>query len=219
VRHAQSPHQCRCTIPGHIRRSLLWRDHPTIFGNTTLFFAFTLCFIQPAWPQNLETQIESDLGPIEAKVIKWRRDIHQHPELGNREARTAALVAKHLRDLGMEVQTEVAHTGVVGTLRGGKPGPTIALRADMDALPVTEQTDVPFASTVRTTYNGEEVGVMHACGHDTHTAMLMGAAEVLAKNKKNLAGTVKESRQNKILEWILSLTPRFSILCVCRIQM
>ncbi|MCC5825611.1 amidohydrolase [Alkalimonas sp.] len=127
---------------------------------------------------------------LEQKVIAWRRDIHQHPELSNREFRTAALVAAHLRELGMEVQTEIAHTGVVGVLRGGKPGPVIALRADMDALPVTEQTDVPFRSTVIGEYRGNEVGVMHACGHDLHVAMLMGAAEYLAEHRQQLAGTV-----------------------------
>ncbi|MGM0633018.1 MAG: M20/M25/M40 family metallo-hydrolase, partial [Pseudomonadota bacterium] len=110
-------------------------------------------------------------------VVDWRRDIHEHPELGNREFRTAGIVADHLRELGMEVHTEIAHTGVVGILRGGQPGRTVALRADMDALPVTEQVDLPFASEVTTMYNGQEVGVMHACGHDNHVAILMGAAE------------------------------------------
>jgi amidohydrolase len=125
------------------------------------------------------------------KVVTWRRDIHQHPELGNREFRTAKLVADHLRSLGIEVQTEVAHTGVVGVLRGGKPGPVVALRADMDGLPVSEQVDLPFKSTVRTQYNGQEVGVMHACGHDNHVAIMMGTAEVLASMKADLPGTVK----------------------------
>jgi len=125
------------------------------------------------------------------KVIAWRRDVHQNPELGNREVRTAKLVADHLRSLGLEVKTGVAHTGVVGLLRGGKPGPVIALRADMDALPVTEQVSLPFASKARAKYNGQEVGVMHACGHDNHVAILMGVAEVLAGMKAELAGTVK----------------------------
>jgi hypothetical protein len=107
------------------------------------------------------------------QVIKWRRDFHAHPELSNREKRTAQIVAEHLRALGMEVRTGIAHTGVVGLLRGASPGKTVALRADMDALPVTEQTDVPFKSTVTTQFRGENVGVMHACGHDAHTAMLM----------------------------------------------
>ncbi|WP_133511454.1 amidohydrolase [Candidatus Thiosymbion oneisti] len=136
--------------------------------------------------------LEAAFAAVEPKVIEWRRDIHQHPELSNREFRTAKKVADHLRGLGFdEVRTGIAHTGVVGTLKGAKPGPVIALRADMDALPVREQTGLPFASTVRDEYNGEEVPVMHACGHDTHVAMLMGAAEVLATNRERLAGTVK----------------------------
>jgi amidohydrolase len=128
---------------------------------------------------------------LEPKVIEWRRDIHQNPELGNREFRTAKLVADHLRGLGLEVQTGVAHTGVVAVLRGAKPGPVVALRADMDALPVTEEVNVHFASKVRTQWAGKETGVMHACGHDTHVAILMGVAEVLAAMKPQLAGTVK----------------------------
>lgn len=127
---------------------------------------------------------------LEQQVITWRRDLHQHPELSNREFRTSRVVTEHLQALGMEVQTEVAHTGVVGILEGGKPGPLIALRADMDALPVTEQTDVAFRSTAVGEYRGEEVGVMHACGHDLHVAMLMGAAEYLAEHKADIAGTV-----------------------------
>src|SRR6185437_771901 len=139
----------------------------------------------------LDAEIDRRATQIQAKVVAWRRDIHEHPELSNRETRTADLVAQHLRSLGLEVRTGVAHTGVVGVLRGGKPGPVVALRADMDALPVTEEVDVPFASKVRTTYNGQDVGVMHACGHDTHTAMLMGVAEVLAGMRADLPGTVK----------------------------
>ena len=127
---------------------------------------------------------------LEQKVIEWRRDLHQHPELSNREFRTAKVVAEHLEALGLEVQTGVAHTGVVGLLKGAKPGPTIALRADMDALPVTELTDVPFASKAVSEYRGKEVGVMHACGHDLHVAMLMGAAEQLAAMRDQLAGNV-----------------------------
>jgi len=127
---------------------------------------------------------------IETKVIGWRHHIHQNPELSNREFETGEYIAAHLKKLGMEVQTGVAHTGVVGILRGDKPGGVIALRADIDALPVVEETDVPFASKVRTTYLGKEVGVMHACGHDTHVAMLMGAAEVLTKRKADIKGTV-----------------------------
>jgi amidohydrolase len=127
---------------------------------------------------------------IGSKVVTWRRDIHEHPELGNRETRTAKIVADHLRSLGIEVRAGVAHTGVVGVLRGGKPGKVVALRADMDGLPVTEQVSVPFASKVKATYNGQEVGVMHACGHDTHVAILMGVAEILAGMKDQLPGTV-----------------------------
>ena len=127
---------------------------------------------------------------IEPRLIEWRRDIHQHPELGNREFRTAALVAKHLESLGLEVHREIAHTGVAAVLRGGKPGPTVALRADMDALPVTERTDVPFRSTVTTEYRGQTTGVMHACGHDAHTAILMATAEILSQRRDELPGTV-----------------------------
>ena len=144
-----------------------------------------------AQASKLGAQVDRLASQVQGKVLAWRRDIHQHPELSNRESRTAELVANHLRSLGMEVRTGVAHTGVVGVLRGGKPGPVVALRADMDALPVTEEVDLPFASKVRTTYNGQDVGVMHACGHDTHTAMLMGAAEVLAGMRADLPGTVK----------------------------
>lgn len=125
------------------------------------------------------------------KVVAWRRDIHEHPELSNREFRTAKLVADHLTALGLEVKTGVAHTGVVGLLRGGKPGPCVAIRADMDALPVVEQTGLPFASKAKGEYNGQEVGIMHACGHDVHTSVLMGAAEVLAGVRKDLPGSVK----------------------------
>lgn len=124
-------------------------------------------------------------------IIKLREHIHQFPELGNREVKTAALVAEHLTALGIEVTTGVAHTGVVGILRGGKPGPVVAIRADMDALPVTEETSFPFKSTVRTTYLDNEVGVMHACGHDIHTAVQLGVASVLADMKDELTGTVK----------------------------
>ncbi len=139
----------------------------------------------------LRPEIDKQASAIEDKVIEWRRDIHQNPELGNNEIRTAKMVADHLRALGIEVQEGVAVTGVVGILKGGKPGPTVALRADMDALPVTERVDLPFKSNVTATYNGQETGVMHACGHDTHVAILMGVAEVLAGMKNELQGTVK----------------------------
>ena len=137
-----------------------------------------------------EAPLDATIAATMPKVIEWRRDFHQHPELGNRETRTSKIVAEHLKSLGLEVRTGVAHTGVVGVLHGGQPGPVVALRADMDALPVTERVDVPFKSTVTTEYRGEKVGVMHACGHDGHTAMLMGAAQVLAGMKKELPGTV-----------------------------
>nr|WP_255775433.1 amidohydrolase [Microbulbifer sediminum] len=133
---------------------------------------------------------EQQLKNTEDKVIEWRRHLHQNPELGNREFETAKYIQQHLEQLGLEVETGIAHTGVVGLLKGGRPGPTVALRADMDALPVTEQVDLPFASKVKTQFNGEEVGVMHACGHDTHVAMLMGAAEVLAGMRDELQGNV-----------------------------
>ena len=141
---------------------------------------------------SLTAQIDSAAQALQAQVVDWRRDFHQHPELGNREFRTSAIVAAHLRKLGFdEVRTEVAHTGVVGLLKGGLPGPVVALRADMDALPVAEEVDLPFASKVRTDWNGEQVGVMHACGHDAHTAILMGVAEVLAGLRAGLRGSVK----------------------------
>jgi len=154
-----------------------------------------ISFSAVSWAQfsggSLQNEIERLAKEVEPKVIEWRRDIHRNPELGNREFRTSKLVAEHLRSLGMEVKTNIAHTGVVGILRGQKDTPVVALRADMDALPVTELVDVPFASKVKTTFMGQEVGVMHACGHDAHTAGLMGVAVVLAKLKDKLPGTVK----------------------------
>ena len=135
--------------------------------------------------------LSSDYEAIDGKVINWRRDIHQNPELGNREFKTAEKIANHLRSLGIEVQTGVAYTGVVGVLKGDLPGKVVGLRADIDALPVMERNDLPFKSTVTSEFMGEKVGVMHACGHDTHTAILMGVAEVLAKNKDKIRGTVK----------------------------
>lgn len=127
---------------------------------------------------------------LQPKTVAWRRDIHEHPELGNREVRTSKLVADHLRSLGLEVRTGVAHTGVIGILRGGKPGGVVALRADMDALPVAEKTGLPFASKVTMEYNGQVVPVTHACGHDAHTAILMATAELLASMKDQIQGTV-----------------------------
>jgi len=135
--------------------------------------------------------LEKDYTAIENKVIEWRHDIHQNPELGNREFKTAEKIANHLKSLGIEVQTGVAHTGVVGLLKGDKPGQVVGLRADIDALPVTERNDLPYKSTITSEFLGEKVGVMHACGHDTHTAILMGVAEVLSKNKDKINGTVK----------------------------
>jgi len=159
-----------------------------------LFLVAGLILAGPAAAQqdgsHLADEIERLVAEVNPRVVEWRRDIHANPELGNREFRTAAKVAEHLRSLGIEVRTEVAHTGVVGVLRGGRTGPTVALRADMDALPVEEQVELPFASKVRTEYNGQDVGVMHACGHDNHVAILMGAAEVLASVRDDLPGTV-----------------------------
>ena len=137
-----------------------------------------------------DARVVAALEKVLPRVVAWRRDIHQHPELGNREFRTSKLVEEHLRSLGIEVR-KMAHTGVVGVLRGARPGPCVALRADMDALPVTEEVDVPFKSTVRTQWSGMDCGVMHACGHDAHTAILMGVAEILAGMRGEIAGSVK----------------------------
>jgi amidohydrolase len=161
---------------------------------STFSLALLLAVPAPLRSQAAAARLTSDADRraalVEAKVIAWRRDFHEHPELSNRETRTAGIVAAHLKKLGIETRTGVAHTGVIGVLKGGRPGPVVALRADMDALPVSEQVKVPFASKVRTTYNGQEVGVMHACGHDAHTAMLMGVAEVLSGMRAELPGTV-----------------------------
>jgi len=150
-----------------------------------------LALMLVTFPASSQASLETLFSDIEPAVIEWRRDFHQNPELSNREFRTAGIVADHLRSLGMEVETEVAHTGVVGILKGGHPGPMVALRADMDALPVKERVDLPFKSEVVSVYRGEEVPVMHACGHDTHVAMLMGAAEILAGMREDLHGSVK----------------------------
>lgn len=158
-----------------------------------ILFASISLFSVIASAQNtaLKSKIDTKAASLESKVISWRRDFHQNPELGNREFKTAEKIAAHLRSLGIEVQTGVAKTGVVGILRGSKPGPVIALRADIDALPVKERVAIPFASKVEGEYNGKTVPVMHACGHDTHTAILMGTAEILASIKSELKGTVK----------------------------
>ena len=155
--------------------------------------AFLLLFTASlSHAQDSKSGLDVAFANVEPKVIAWRHDIHQNPELSNREFRTAGIVADHMRNLGFDrVETGIAHTGVVGTLVGGKPGPVVALRADMDALPVLDQTDSAFASTARGMYNGQDVPVMHACGHDTHVAMLMGAAEVLAKHRDQISGTIK----------------------------
>ncbi|MEQ8577306.1 MAG: amidohydrolase [Balneola sp.] len=144
-----------------------------------------------AQSSDLKEMIDKRADELEEQVIEWRRYFHENPELSNREFNTAEKIAEHLESLGMEVQTEIAHTGVVGILKGGKPGPVVGLRADIDALPVIERTDVPFKSTVMGEYQGNEVGVMHACGHDTHIAILMGVAQILTEMKDDLKGTVK----------------------------
>lgn len=157
----------------------------------TFILLFAACAAHAQVNAKLQAKVDRMAKAIEPKVVDWRRHFHQHPELSNREFKTAEKVAGHLRSLGIEVTTGVAHTGVVGILKGGKPGPVIALRADMDALPVTERNDLPFRSEVTATFNGVETGVMHACGHDAHVAILMGVAEVLSQNKADLRGTVK----------------------------
>jgi len=175
----------------HALETLMRRQLPLLSLCATLAASHVHAQTITADPR-LSAEIDKRTAAILPKVVAWRHDIHQHPELGYQEKRTGALVAAHLRSLGLVVQENVGGIGgVVGILKGGKPGPTVALRADMDALPVTEQVDLPFKSTVRTTYNGQDVGVMHACGHDTHVAMLMGTAEVLTGLKAELPGTVK----------------------------
>ena len=159
-----------------------------------LFVILLVIITQTTFAQvnpKLQTKLDQQAKDMEAKVIEWRRHLHANPELSNRETKTAAYVAEHLKSLGLKVQTGVAVTGVVALLETGKPGPVIALRADMDALPVTERNSLPFASKVKTTFNNQETGVMHACGHDTHVAMLMGVAEILSKNKSELKGAIK----------------------------
>ena len=154
----------------------------------TLFNLLLFLFISIAFSQN---NLEKQYIEIERKVIEWRRDFHQNPELSNREFKTSEKIAKHLKSLGLEVQTHVAHTGVVAILKGNSSGKVVALRADIDALPVTERNDLPFKSIVETEFLGTKTGVAHACGHDAHTAILMGVAEILSKNKDKINGTVK----------------------------
>lgn len=150
----------------------------------------SLAIVASADQPALEAQVRERSAAVESKLIAWRRDLHQHPELGDQETRTPALVAEHLRTLGLEVRTGVARTGVVGILKGARPGRCVALRADMDALPVKEPAGLPFASTAKGMYDGKEVDLMHACGHDAHTSMLVAAAEVLTGMKADLPGTI-----------------------------
>ena len=156
----------------------------------TLFIALLFTSLVFSSTERLEGKLDRNLDSLMKKVVAWRHDLHQFPELSNREFRTAEKVTKHLQNLGLEVTTGIAHTGVVAILEGGKPGPLVALRADMDGLPVVEMTGLPFASKERDDYNGQEVGVMHACGHDAHVAILMGVAEFLASVRDDLSGSV-----------------------------
>ena len=153
----------------------------------SVFFLLLLSSFATA---DLKQELDEQLDPLMSKVIAWRHNLHQNPELSNREYKTSKKVATHLRSLGIKVETKIAYTGVVGLIEGGLPGPTIALRADMDALPVEEKTGLPFASKEKATYLGQNVGVMHACGHDAHVAILMGVAEFLAKNKADIKGNI-----------------------------
>lgn len=154
----------------------------------TLFLILSV--VNTGFAKDMSNDINIATAKIMPKIIEWRRHLHQHPELSNRETKTAKYVEDHLRKLGLEVKTGVAKTGVVGILKGSQPGPTIALRADMDGLPVTERNSLPFASKEKSEYNGQTVGVMHACGHDTHVAMLMGTAEILVGMKDKVRGTI-----------------------------
>ena len=151
----------------------------------------SLTSLQALAQTDASSTINTKADALQSQIVAWRRDFHEHPELGNHEVRTSGIIAKHLQSLGIQVQTGIATTGVVGILKGDKPGPVVALRADMDGLPVVERTPVPFASKVKTTYNGQEVGVMHACGHDSHMAILMAVAQILSTMKSELHGTVK----------------------------
>lgn len=156
----------------------------------TLSVFVLLCLGISAFPLDMSRDIDAATARLMPRIIEWRRHLHQYPELGNREVKTAKYVEEHLRKLGLEVRTGVAKTGVVGILKGSQPGPVVGLRADMDGLPVTERNSLPYASKETAEYNGQRVGVMHACGHDTHVAMLMGAAEILAGMKDRIKGTV-----------------------------
>jgi amidohydrolase len=158
--------------------------------HTTLIAALLLAVPFETFAADATSQAPAIAQKLAPEITAWRRDLHQHPELSNREVRTSKIVATELRKLGYEVRTGIAHTGVTGVLKGGKPGPKLAIRADMDALPVTEEVDLPFASKAKGEYNGKTVGVMHACGHDAHTAMTLGIAEALSKMKDDLHGEV-----------------------------
>ncbi|MBT5290193.1 MAG: amidohydrolase, partial [Flavobacterium sp.] len=157
----------------------------------TIILSLSLFITGISFGQKNDKKIKMLSDQVEQKVIEWRRHVHQNPELSNREFKTAKYIESHLRALGMTVQTGVAKTGVVGILKGEKPGKVVALRADIDALPVTERNELLFKSNVTTTYNGKETGVMHACGHDSHVAILMGVAEVLSQMKSDIHGTIK----------------------------
>src|SRR5688572_3571294 len=185
------------TIQPSLNKSTL----PTIVKGKpmkNLIFVLFLCFAASSSVLAVEPseEINAAAQRILPQVIEWRRHLHQYPELGNREFKTADYIEKHLRRLGLEVRTKVAKTGVVGILKGGRPGATIGLRADMDGLPVTERVNLPFASKEKGEYNGQPVGVMHACGHDTHVAMLLGTAEVLSSMKAKVPGTVVLDRKS-----------------------
>ncbi|RFZ81381.1 amidohydrolase [Mucilaginibacter terrenus] len=156
----------------------------------TLLLSLSVLYANAQTSQYLKA-VATKADAMQTQIVSWRRDFHEHPELGNREVRTSGIISKYLTSLGMEVKTGIATTGVVGILKGAKPGPVVALRADMDGLPVTERNNLPFKSTVTTEYNGQQVGVMHACGHDSHMAILMGVAKVLSDMKGDLHGTVK----------------------------
>lgn len=160
-------------------------------ASTSLLLCCLLSAATARASDSLPARFDAAVTGLEPRIIAWRRDFHAHPELSNRETRTSGVVAAHLKALGLEVSTGIAHTGVVAILKGGKPGPVVALRADMDALPVTEEVDLPFRSTAKAEYGGQQVGVMHACGHDAHTAILMAVAAALVAVKDELPGTVK----------------------------
>ncbi len=168
-------------------------NHQSFFMRKTVLLTLLTFFCQsrPAVAQLQSSQIEQQAKVIQSQLVQWRRHLHQHPELGNREFKTAAYIVEQLQGLGLEIQTGIAKTGVVALLKGGKPGPVIALRADMDALPVKERVNLPYASMDSTIYGSTKVAVMHACGHDAHVAMLIGTAKVLSAMKKDIAGTVK----------------------------